>query len=90
MEILIEILLEIYLEMMILIVPEKNVTKKQQLAVKLVAVAVVIGLTALAVWGAVLVANHGNMWGIVPLTVAVVLSLAQIVAGIVLYKKNHE
>lgn len=89
MEILIEIILEVYLEMMFLIVPEKNVTKKQQLAIKLTAVAVLIGSIALAVWGVVLIADHGNMWGIVPLAVAVVVSLGQIVAGIVLYKKNH-
>lgn len=88
MEILMEIVIEIYLELMFLIVPEKNVTKKQRLAAKLLAVAVLIGLIALVIWGCVLLEGN-NLWGIAPIAVAVVLSLAQIIAGIVLYQKNH-
>lgn len=88
LDLLMEIVIEIYLELMFLIVPEKNVTKKQRLAAKLLAVAVLIGLIALVIWGCVLL-EENNRWGIVPIAVAAVLSLAQIIAGIVLYSKNH-
>lgn len=46
-------------------------------------------MIALAVWGIVLISDHNNLWGIVPIAVAIVISLAQIIAGIVLFKKNH-
>lgn len=88
-DILAEVLLEVYLELMLLIVPEKNVTRKQRIVAKLAAVAVLVGLFALALWGIWLLADHANPWGVVPIAVAAVLSLAQILAGILLYKRNH-
>lgn len=89
MEIIMEILLEVYLEMMVLIIPEKNISKKQQTVMKVLAVIVVLILLALAVWGIVLICDYDNLWGIVPIGIAALLSLAQIIAGCVLYKKNH-
>jgi len=90
MDILIEIVLEVYMELMFLIVPERNITKKQKLLVKLAAIVVTVGLLALAFWGIVLIADQGNLWGIAPITVAATLSLVQIVMGIVLYRRNHD
>lgn len=89
MELVIEIILEIYLELMVLIVPEKNAIKKHILIAKILAVCVSIALAAFVIWGFVLIVDYNNMWGIVPITIAIILSLAQIVAGIVLYKKHH-
>lgn len=89
MDIVIEILLEVYMELMFLIVPEKNVEKKHIWIVKILAIAVVLGIFALAIWGTVLIMDHSNLWGIAAIVAAVILSLAQIIAGIVLYKKHH-
>ena len=89
MDIVIEILIEIYMELMLLVVPEKNATKKHIWIAKIVAILVVLGVVALVIWGGVLIAEYNNLWGIFPITVAVVISLAQIIAGIILYKKHH-
>ena len=88
MDIVIEILLEIYMELMMLIIPEKYVGKKMKLVATVLAILMVVGVFALAIWGIAWIAE-GNLWGIAPLGVAIVISLAQIVAGIILYNKNH-
>lgn len=89
MDIVVEILLEIYMELMFLIVPEKNASKKYIWIAKITAVVVVLGILALMIWGGVLLADYNNLWGIVPIAIAVILSLIQIVAGIILFKKHH-
>ena len=89
MDIVIEILLEIYMELMFLVIPEKNATKKHIWIAKITAILVVLGIFALVIWGGVLIVDHNNLWGILPIAVAVVISLVQIIAGIILYKKHH-
>ena len=89
MDIIFEIFFEIYGELMFLIVPEKNRSKKTVFLSKLIATLVLLGVLALAIWGLVLVFEYENMWGTVPVATAVIVSLAQIIAGIVLYKRNH-
>ena len=89
MDIIFEIFFEIYGELMFLIVPEKNRSKKTVYLSKIIAALVTLGLVALAIWGLVLVFEYENMWGIAPVAVAVIISLTQIIAGIVLYKRNH-
>ena len=74
---------------MFLIIPERNATKKQITIVKITVLLVTLGLVALIVWGVVLIADYNNLWGILPISVAAMLSLAQIVAGIILFKKHH-
>ncbi|MBQ8748816.1 MAG: hypothetical protein IJZ14_03325 [Oscillospiraceae bacterium] len=89
MDIVIEILLEIYMELMFLVVPEKNASKKHIWLARIMAITVVLGIFALVIWGAVLIVDHNNLWGILPIAIAVVVSLAQIIAGIILFKKHH-
>lgn len=89
MEFVIEIIIEIYMELMLLVVPEKNVSKKHIITAKVIAVAVVIAVIALLIWGMVLIIDMQNLWGLVPVCAAVAISLAQIIAGIVLFKKHH-
>ena len=89
MDLAIEILLEIYSELMFLVIPEKNASKNHILLVKIAAVTMFLALVALFVWGLVLLVDKNNRWGAVPIAVAVLLSLVQIIAGIVLYKKHH-
>ncbi len=89
MEFVIEILLEIYMEFMTLIIPEKNISKKHKVIAAILAIAVLAGVFALVIWGVTLIVDHGNLLGIMPITVAVLISVFQIVAGIILFKKNH-
>lgn len=63
--------------------------KKHIWIAKITAIAVALGGFALAFWGIVLIMDYHNLWGILPIAIAAILSLAQIIAGIVLYKKNH-
>lgn len=88
MDIVIEILLEIYMELMMLIVPEKYVGKKMKIVATVLVILMIVGVFALAIWGIAWIVE-GNLWGIAPLGAAIVISLAQIVAGIILYNKNH-
>ena len=89
MDILIEILLEVYMELMLLIVPEKNITKKHIIIAKIIAICVLIGLFALVLLGIYLIAEKNRLIGILPIAIAVIISVAQIVLGIVFYNKNH-
>ena len=89
MELLAEILFEVYGELMFLIIPEKRMSKKYVILAKTVAILVFLSVVALALWGAILLADYHNPLGIVPIATAVLISLAQIVAGIVLFKKHH-
>ena len=89
MELLAEILFEVYGELMFLIVPEKRMSKKYVIIAKIVAILVFIGVIALALWGVALISEYNDLKGIIPIAIAVVISLAQIIAGIVLFKKHH-
>lgn len=90
MEFFAEFLLEIYMELMFFIVPKaKKGNKKYKVIATLIAIAVLLGVAALALWGAILISKYKNPLGIIPIAVAAVISLSQILAGFVLYDKNH-
>ena len=84
-----ELFFEIYLELMILIVPEDKRSKKLRLITGIIAIIGIIAVIALFIWGAVLIADYDNMLGIIPIAIAAVISLTQIIAGIVLYIKRN-
>ena len=75
MEFVIESFFEIYVELMFLIVPEKNASKKHIFIAKIMAVCVLIALIALTIWGMVLLVDYKNMWGIAPYTSLGVLAI---------------
>lgn len=93
MEILIEVILDLfldpYLELMVMIVPEKNVTKGMRVLAIIIAVVLALGLLALFLFGASLLFEKNTVWGLILMIVSALLALAQIIAGIVLYKKHH-
>ena len=89
MDILIEVVLDLYLELMVMIVPEKNVTKGMRVLAIIIAIVFAFGLPALFLFGASLLFEQNTVWGLILMIVSAVLVLAQIIASIVLYKKHH-
>ena len=89
MELLAEILFEVYGELMLLVIPEKKMSKKYMMIAKVIAILVFVGVIALAIWGIVLISEYNDLIGILPISIAVLISLAQIIAGMVLFKKHH-
>jgi hypothetical protein len=89
MELLAEILFEVWGELMFLVIPEKRMNKKYIIIAKAIAILGFIGVIALVLWGAILIADYNNRIGIIPISIAIFISLAQIVAGIILFKKHH-
>ena len=89
MELLAEILFEVYGELMFLVIPEKKMSKKYVMIAKVIAILVFVGVIALAIWGIVLISEYNDLIGILPISIAVLISLAQIIAGVVLFKKHH-
>ena len=90
MEFLFEFIFELYLELMMFVVPEEKTTsKKYRTFVILVALAILLGVFALFIWGAILLTDYNNHLGYIPIVIALVISVAQIVAGFVLYKKRN-
>ena len=85
MDILFEILIEIYMELMMLVVPEEKKTKKRYRVLAIIIALIGIAATiASLVYGLHLIIDMDNLVGIIPITIAVLLSLAQITAGIVI------
>ena len=89
MDFVFEILFELYIELMMLIVPEEKATSKKYRALTIAfATVVLFGLLALFIWGFVLISDYGNMLGLIPISVSAVLSIAQILAGFILYGRK--
>lgn len=89
MDILIEVVLDLYLELMVMIVPKRNVTKGMRVLAIIIAIVFAFGLPALFLLGASLLFEKNTVWGLILMIVSALLVLAQIIAGIVLYKKHH-
>ena len=88
MDFIFEILFEVYLELMMYIVPEEKVmsTMHRFLAVT-VAFVVILGNLALFVWGGILIFEKKNDWGYLPFIIATILSLIQIILGVIINQK---
>ena len=91
MELLFEFLFEVYIELMMFIVPEEKATSKKYRAIAiLIALVIVFGVLALFIWGFVLLIDYRNKLGIVPIAIAIVISIIQIVAGFILHDKKSD
>ncbi len=85
MDILFEILIEIYMELMMLVVPEDKMAKKRYRF--LAVIIALIGVTATVaslIYGLHLIIDKDNMVGIIPIAIAFILSISQITAGIII------
>ena len=85
MDFLIEILFEVFLEAMFAIVPDGHRSKAVRVIAVTIALAVLIGVIALFIWGIVLL-EDGNKWGGLPITASILLSLAWFAAGLIISK----
>ena len=90
MELLAEILLEVYFELLVLFIPEDRLSHRHRILAKVVAVIVFLGTLALAFWGACLILTEENPIGILPISIAVAIALIQIIGGILLYRKHNK
>ncbi|MBR2623149.1 MAG: hypothetical protein IKD15_02870 [Clostridia bacterium] len=90
MDILIEILLEVYMDLMLLIIPEDKWGRKYRGVATVIAILSLLGIMAMAIWGIVWIVEKSIPWGWLPLTLAVLLSAVQIGMGIVLYNRKHK
>ena len=89
MEELFEFVFELYLELMMFAVPEeKMASKKYRRLATLLAVAVLMGVIALFVWGGVLIFELHNGLGWIPVGIAVVISVVQIILGFVVQSRK--
>ncbi len=89
MELLYEILFEVYLELMFIVVPEEEAASKRYRYIAIcVATVVLAGVLALFVWGGVLIVEQHDGRGWIPIVIASAISVAQIVAGFVLYDRK--
>ncbi len=89
MELIFEIVFEIYIELMMYIVPEeKAMSMKYRVLTILFALFVLLGVFALFIWGCVLISDYNNKLGIIPIIIAIVISIIQIIAGFILHDKK--
>ncbi len=90
MEILFEILIEIYMECMFLIVPEERRGRRHYVWTKVLAIVLTLGIMALGVWGGVMIFEEKNGLGWIPFSIAALLSILQITLGIVLHIRRYK
>ncbi len=91
MDILIEILVDVYTELMMLVVPERKMASRgYRFLVWVIALVCTIAILALGGWGIVLIFEKKNMLGIIPLAIAVVLSIIQIIFGIISHARKSK
>ena len=89
MEFLMEVIVGFYMELMMLMVPERGeAPEKYRKTVLVIAVTVLLSVMALFIWGAILLTDYNNHLGYIPIVIALVISIAQIVAGVILYNKK--
>ncbi len=90
MEELFEFVFELYLELMMFVVPEeKKASKKYRGLATLMAVAVLLGVIALFIWGGVLIFERHNGLGWIPFIIAVIISVIQIALGFIVQSRNE-
>lgn len=89
MELFLEIVFEVYVELMMYIVPEEKASSKKYRTIAiLVAAVILVGVLALFIWGCVLISDYDNKLGIIPIVVSIVISIIQIIAGFILHVKK--
>ncbi len=81
-----EILLELYTELILFIVPDKPKNKLVKVFAIIIAFIIPLGSAALIIGGAIMLEK--SLWGIALIVGGSVICVGHIVAGLVLYKKR--
>ena len=89
LEFLFEFVVEFYLELMFLVVPTENVTKRRKVLASIIAIVLAIGLPILFFVGFILSLDADKPWGTLLMILSGTLIVAQIVAGVVLHEIHH-
>lgn len=90
MEIIMEVLFDLFMELFFLFVPkEKRRSKAYTTGAFLTAVILFFAVIALVLWGVFLITEQNNPLGKEPIVIAVIISILVIVFGIINYNKNH-
>lgn len=90
MELLFEILFEVYIELMMYIVPEEKASSKKYRALAIIIATIsMLGNLALFIWGGILLFERHNFWGLAPIAIALIWSIAQIFLGFILDQKKN-
>ena len=74
--------------MMYIVPEEKASSKKCRTIAILIATAVLLGTLALFIWGCVLISDYNNTLGVIPIIIAVIILIVQIIAGFILHDKK--
>ena len=84
-----ETIFEVYVELMMYIVPEEKATsKKYRVLAIIIAFLAMMGILALFLWGWILLFERHNFWGLLPFSLAILLSLAQMILGFIFHKEK--
>lgn len=89
LEFLFEFVVEFYLELMFLVVPTENVTKRRKVIASIIAIVLAIGLPILFFVGFNLSLDADKPWGTLLMIFSGTLIVAQIIAGFVLHELHH-
>lgn len=87
-EFIVEFFLDIYMELVSHLLKRERLTRGQRVLATVLAVLVALSVLFLAFWGLYLLVEAGDLFGLVPLLIAVAVSGVQITAALVLRKKN--
>lgn len=91
MELIFEIFFEVYIELMMYIVPEEKARSKKYRALAIIIATIsMLGNLALFIWGGILLFERHSFLGLVPIAVAICFSLAQIFLGFILDQKKNK
>jgi hypothetical protein len=88
MEFVMEILLEVYLELMMLIVPDIGNTKRKKIIAGILAIVSALGCIALFLVGTGFALDGENGRGMFFILLSISISAIQIIAGIVLWSRR--
>lgn len=75
---------------MFVVPEEKALSKKYRVIAVIFAIVILAGCLALFIWGSVLISDYNNKMGIIPIVIASVISIIQIILGFILYDKKSK
>jgi hypothetical protein len=88
MEFVMEILMEVYLELMMLIVPDMGNTKRKKIIAGILAIVSALGCIALFLVGTGFAMDGNDGWGMFFILLSISISAIQILYGIIVWSRR--